>query len=326
MPLVISGITWILSYRCNLNCSHCFFDVNGPPQILDSGLAQKALSSLNQSEPLDWQHVSGGEPLLFEKELHCLLEVIQASGSRAIGIASNGFWGDSKSRAKKTVALLKERGVSGVCLSADSYHQQQIPLNYIRTSAEQVFEQGLGNHSFVVSCYPAEEEPPVECEPFAVPFAPIPVRKIGKGHSLAVGTDPDCEQKLPASPCRNLCCCLGETSPFEPKMVWIDPYGNVMICYGLIIGNLNANSLSEILEGYSIRQSPLLETLAEEGPIGLYRLAQGQGWQPNGPFADECDLCWQARNALRGDFTDTLGPDECYPEVVAQDVMKMSGR
>ncbi len=324
MSLVITGITWILSYRCNLNCSHCFFDVNGPLQILDSGLAQKALASLNQPEPLTWQHVSGGEPLLFEKELHRLLEVIQASGSRTIGIASNGFWGDSQSRAKKTVAQLKERGVNGVCLSTDSYHRQQIPLDYIRTSAEQVFEQGLGKHSFVVSCYPAEEEPPVESEPFAIPFAPIPVRKIGNGSSLAVATDSGRDQKIPISPCRNLCCCLGETSPFEPKMVWIDPYGNVMICYGLIIGNLHVNSLAVILENYSIRQSPLLETLAEQGPIGLYRLAQEKGWQRKGPFADECDLCWQARNALRGDFADRLGPDECYPDVVTPEALLVS--
>jgi hypothetical protein len=100
-------------------------------------------------------------------------------------------------------------------------------------------------------------------------------------------------------------------------MVWIDPYGNVMICYGLIIGNLHADSLADILENYSVRQSPLLESLAEQGPIGLYRLALEAGWQPEGPFTDECDLCWQARYALRGSFSDTLGPDECYPNVLA---------
>lgn len=313
MALTISGVTWIISYRCNLNCQHCFFDVAGPLHVLDPGLAQKALASLEQPEPLAWQHISGGEPLLFEEELHLLLEVIQEYGSKTVGIATNGFWGESASRAQLIVEQLKKRGVNGVCLSADNYHQQQIPLAHVRTAAEQVFEQNLGKHSFVVSCYPAEDAPPIENEPFAIPFAPIPIRKIGKGSSLTAGAEAACVQSVPASSCRNLCCCLGETNPFEPQMVWIDPYGNVMICYGLIVGNLHKKSLGEILKSYSIHKSPLLETLSERGPIGLYRLALERGWQLEGPFADECDLCWQARYVLRGEYTDTLGPDECYP-------------
>ena len=51
MALTISGITWILSYRCNLNCQHCFFDVNGPMNVLDHDLAREALASLEQTYP-----------------------------------------------------------------------------------------------------------------------------------------------------------------------------------------------------------------------------------------------------------------------------------
>jgi len=316
LPLALSGITWLLSYRCNLSCRHCFFDVDGPLQLLDHELARKALASLKQVEPLAWQHVSGGEPLLFERELHGLLEVLQASGSKTIGVATNGFWADSPQRAKLTVSQLKKRGVNGLCLSADGYHQQSVPLDHVRTAAGQVFAQGLGKHSFVVHCYPTGEEPTVVSDHFAIPLAPVPVRKIGKGSSLAAKSLAGNEHVLPDSPCRNLCCCLGETSPFEPQMVWIDPYGNVMICYGLIIGNLHSNSLASILENYSVCQSPVLQELAKQGPSGLYRLALGTGWQPEGPFADECDLCWQARYALRGEFPFELGPDECYPEIV----------
>ena len=57
MAIVISGITWIISYRCNFNCQHCFFDVNGPLNVLSHDLAREALNSLDQPEPLAWQHV-----------------------------------------------------------------------------------------------------------------------------------------------------------------------------------------------------------------------------------------------------------------------------
>ncbi len=314
MPFVISGITWILSYRCNLNCAHCFFDVQGDLHILDHVLAREALTSLEQSDPLAWQHVSGGEPLLFEAELHRLLEVIQEHGSKTVGLATNGFWGDSEQRAQQTVSQLRRRGVNGLCLSADNYHQSTLPIDYVRTAAEQVAAQGLKKHSFVVCCQPEGEPPSCAVQDFALPLAPVFVRKIGRGAAVGVPDGASQTGNIPDAPCRNLCCCLGETTPFEPQMVWIDPYGNVMICYGLIIGNLYESSLGEILRNYSVNHSPLLKILAEEGPIGLYRLAVNKGWQPKQGFADECALCWQSRYFLRKGWIENLGPDECYPE------------
>lgn len=329
MSLVISGITWILSYRCNLNCAHCFFDVQGDLRILGHELAREALVSLEQTVPLAWQHVSGGEPLLFEAELHRLLEVIQEHGSKTVGIATNGFWGDSEQRAQETVSQLKRRGVNGLCLSADDYHQSELPVNHVRAAAEQIAAQGLKQHSFVVCCQQEGDSPSFTEEDFALPLAPVLVRKIGRGAAVDVFDDTAQAGNIPAAPCRNLCCCLGETTPFDPQMVWIDPYGNVMICYGLIIGNLYERSLGEILRDYSVNQSPLLKVLAEQGPVGLYRLAVSKGWQPEGGFADECSLCWQARYFLRKPLSERLGPevlgserlgleilgpDECYPD------------
>ncbi len=324
MPLVISGITWILSYRCNLNCAHCFFDVQGDLRLLDHELAREALASLEQAEPLAWQHVSGGEPLLFEAELHRLLEVIQEHGSKTVGLATNGFWGDSEQRAQQTVSQLKRRGVNGLCLSADDYHQSKLPVNHVRTAAEQVAAQGLKKHSFVVCCQQEGGSSPFTEKDFALPIANILVRKIGRGAAVDGPDETALPGNIPDEPCRNLCCCLGETGPFDPQMVWIDPYGNVMICYGLIIGNLYERSLGEILRDYSVNQSPLLKVLAEQGPIGLYRLAVTEGWQPEKGFADECALCWQARYFLRKSLferlgserlgLEILGPGECYPE------------
>jgi hypothetical protein len=56
-----------------------------------------------------------------------------------------------------------------------------------------------------------------------------------------------------------------------------------------------------------------LKILAEQGPIGLYRLAKDKGWRPSAGFADECELCWRARYFLRNAWPEILGQDECYP-------------
>lgn len=312
MPLEISGITWILSYRCNLNCQHCFFDVRGPDKVLDPDLARIALSGLEQARPLAWQHVSGGEPLLFKSQLYELLETIQEHGTANVGVATNGFWGADEVSAAQIVSDLKERGVNGVCLSADGYHQNLLPLEYVITAAEQVAKKGLEKHSFVVSCMEDGCESIIDDAESPLPVAKVAVRKIGRGASIDRNK---AVPEIPGQPCRDLCCCLGETSPFQPQMVWIDPYGHVMICYGLVIGNVNDQSLSEILRNYSVESSPVLNTLAEKGPIGLYRLAIDSGWVPEQQeYADECDLCWQSRNYLRQHYQDSLRPEECYPQ------------
>jgi hypothetical protein len=98
-------------------------------------------------------------------------------------------------------------------------------------------------------------------------------------------------------------------------MVWIDPYGNVSICHGIVIGNVYRKSFGEIIRGYDPAANPITGALAAEGPRGLHSLAEHRGLRLPGEYFDECDLCWTSRVALRGEagLAAVLGPKECYP-------------
>jgi hypothetical protein len=96
-------------------------------------------------------------------------------------------------------------------------------------------------------------------------------------------------------------------------MVWIDCYGNVMVCYGIIIGNLYEKEMKQILAEYNQYENDIVNRLIEGGPRNLFLLAQEKGWQHTGYFFDKCDMCFQSRKYLKDFFPDTLGPDECYP-------------
>ena len=141
------------------------------------------------------------------------------------------------------------------------------------------------------------------------PFALATERSIGKGSLI---NSPK-HRAIPSGKCTELNTCLGERSPFNPAMVWIDPYGNVMICYGIIIGNVYEKPFSEIIQEYKPENYPLLESLAKEGPQGLFRKAEQLGMDHSSGFYDECDLCYQSRSFLRCRFPEVLGPSECYP-------------
>jgi hypothetical protein len=304
----LQGITFITTYRCNALCGHCFFGASDSPYI-DAELIGR---TLEETGPLQWVHLSGGEPFLDPLKLLSLTARISGHHRGHIGIATNGYWARDTRQTEKLVSDLAGHGVDGISFSVDVFHQEWVSLDRVITGGKAVRAAGMNNHSWIVVSGNSGES--LELARLAsrksgLPLAENTVRNIGKGGSC----EGDGTGVIPQGPCRDLACCLGETGPFDPKMLWIDSYGNVLICYGIIIGNLQDRSLKRIIKEYRPENHPVLSALADEGPKGLYRLAQEKGRTPAGDFPDECALCFRSRRELRNFFPAVLGPGECYP-------------
>lgn len=281
-----------------------------------------ALGSLR--EPLGWIHFTGGEPLLDRKHFVALAKETRKRHTGSIGIATNGYWGQTRRSSESMVDEMKKLGVNGVLLSVDSFHQKVIPIKVVENAAMAIAEAGLRNHSWIVASLLSDDTGDLLLtdeeslrmasaisERSGIPVARNDVRAIGRGSETSISTRRD----IPQGMCRDLACCLGETGPFEPKMIWIDPYSNVLICYGVVIGSLRHNTLQEIIDSYDPKSNFILQTLAERGPKGLHALAEETFRMTlSGPFRDECDLCFQSRRQLRTEYPSILGPAECYPE------------
>ncbi|MFP4383488.1 MAG: radical SAM/SPASM domain-containing protein [Spirochaetia bacterium] len=304
----LQGITFIATYRCNASCGHCFFGVSDSPYLAEHLIGRTFL----EIGPLEWVHLSGGEPFLDPPELLSIISVIREHHPGHIGIATNGYWARDTGETAKLVSSLADQGVDGISFSVDVYHQRWVPLNRVITAAKAVRNAGMTNHSWIVASGDSAESLELARQASresGLPLAENAVRNIGKGASRkGAGTG-----EIPQGLCRDLSCCLGETGPFDPKMLWIDPYGNVLICYGIIIGNVRDRSLNQIMEEYRPENNRVLSALAEEGPKGLYRLAEEKGCAPAGWFPDECALCFRSRRELRAYYPEILGPGECYP-------------
>lgn len=321
----LQGISFTVSYRCNLRCAHCFHQVDGPARFLETETLSRVFLSLEKAgTELQWVHFTGGEATLKMELLEALLEETRRHTQAAIGIASNGWWATSPENAAGVVLRLRERGMGGMIISADRYHQDWLPLSRAVNAATALASQGLGAHSWVVSCdqEPAGGENDIGARVSAassVPLARTPVRLLGKASSQESQAASDRIEADPlenlTGPCTELSTCLGESGPLEPAMVWIDPYGNVSICYGIIIGNVNQDDLGQLLSTWRPENRPVSARLAQQGPTGLYRLCQERGLPlPQGPFMDKCQLCAKSRAALRLRFPEELGPPEQYPQ------------
>ncbi len=325
MPIAPQGIAVVATYDCNLACRHCFFSARRRPDYLAPDMLDAALASLR--EPLRWLHLTGGEPLLKPRALDALLDVVQSRHEYDVGIATNGYWGSDAEQATKRVEQLRRKGITGICVSVDSFHQPGVPTASVINAACAISQAGLGRHSYLVCSllpddYDGAEDTNERSRQLArdaadasdLPIAETPVRPIGRPSALA--RRPDVEA-LPSGPCRDLACCLGETTLFEPQMLWLDPFGNVMICYGITIGNLSDASMQEILDRYETTSNPVLQALADGGPRAVYDLAAADGVAPDGAFADECELCFHTRRALQQQHPELLTPNECYPGACA---------
>jgi hypothetical protein len=95
----------------------------------------------------------------------------------------------------------------------------------------------------------------------------------------------------------------------DPGRVHVDPFGNLHICQGISIGNLQISPIHEICRNFNPGMDPILGPLLEGGPFELitkYSLPCLES------YADACHLCYEARKLLRKQFPEILLPDQMY--------------
>ena len=82
----------------------------------------------------------------------------------------------------------------------------------------------------------------------------------------------------------------------SPSRVHVDPFGNLHLCQGLVMGNLSRSRMKEIVAGYQPLSHPVIAPLLQGGPL---QLAKEHGLPVRASYADACQLCYESRRALR---------------------------
>jgi hypothetical protein len=127
----------LYTMRCNINCAHC--SVDSHPQRdekMDLQTAIGLVAGLADQPGIDFIDISGGEPMLFRRELLTLAKAAKEAG-KTLRIVSNGFWAKSAQSATAILAELQGAGVSSVGLSIDVWH-----LNHLNSGLVQHYLDG----------------------------------------------------------------------------------------------------------------------------------------------------------------------------------------
>jgi hypothetical protein len=113
---------------------------------------------------------------------------------------------------------------------------------------------------------------------------------------------------LPRRPWSNFDECPDEDF-LDPSRVHVDGFGNVHLCQGVLLGNVEEATLAEMLEAYDPSTHPVIGPLVKGGPAELVRvfdLSREDG------YVDACHLCYEARRTLRERYPEALGPPTVY--------------
>jgi MoaA/NifB/PqqE/SkfB family radical SAM enzyme len=290
---MLDSVHILLTYECNFECEHCFLFC-GPRAKGTFTLERlrRALDQIAEVESVRSVYFEGGEPFLY---FPLLVEGIRLAQERGLdaGVVTNAYWATAEEDAGLWLEPLRETGIANLSLSEDEFHfgdEKDNPARRARAAAERL---GLPASTLCV-------EKPVRGPGDSQAGGSVMIR----GRAAETLAD-----DLPRHPGETFKECPHEDLR-DPGRVHLDPFGNVHLCQGLLMGTIGDVSLKDLLEAYDPGAHPVAGPLARGGPHELARktgvpLSQTQ-------FADACHYCYLARRALLPRHPGLLGPPQVY--------------
>jgi MoaA/NifB/PqqE/SkfB family radical SAM enzyme len=294
----INELDLLLTYKCNLECDHCFVfgspDATGTMKISDM---QAILKQARKIKSVDWIYIEGGEPVLYYPILLWGLRAAKKQGFKT-GFITNAYWATSLEDAKEWLKPISEIGISDAVISDDLYHYGKEEENLSKYAFQAAKDLGIPTSNISIEQPQKranrEEWKGKPIREGAVLFKGRPVEKLVEG--------------LPRRPWQEFDRCLDEDFS-DQKRVHIDPFGYVHVCQGLTMGNMNKTPLSRLFEQFNPYRHPICGPLLRGGPAELVRTHHVDHEEG---YVDECHLCYSTRLKMRKMFPELLAPDQMY--------------
>ncbi len=297
---MLNGIHFLLTYTCLFECDHCFLycspNFEGTFTLRQ---LRKTFDEIGKIESVEWIYFEGGESFLFYPLLLEGVRMARELGLK-VGIVTNAYWATSIEDAVLWLEPLHRLGIADLSVSDDSFHRGNDPENSAKLAIAAARKLGMPVGTICI------EEPVVETETDEGREKGEPV--VGGGVVFRGRAVEKLIEGLPGRPGTRYTEC-----PYEdlegPRRVHIDPFGNVHLCQGLIIGNMEKTPLSEIIRDYRVDAHPICQPILEGGPL---RLAEVFDFPTEGNYVSACHFCYHIRLSLIDRFPDLLGPKQVY--------------
>jgi len=297
---MLTGLHFLLTYTCNLECDHCF---------LYSGPQAQGTFTLNQIRQLldeavkigtvEWIYFEGGEPFLYYPIMLEGIKLARAMGFR-VGVVTNAYYATAEEDIEVWLKPLGELGIADLSISNDPYHYEDEKENPALRAQKVARKLNLPVAEIRI------EEPQVTAGAGEKQGKGEPV--IGGGTMFRGRAVEKLIADLPRRSWQEFTEC-----PYEdlesPKRVHLDPYGNVHLCQGLSMGNAWEKPLSKMVKEYDAGSHPICGPLVRGGPA---LLAKECRVEHEDNYVDACHFCYSLRLKLLDRFPQYLTPKQVY--------------
>jgi len=293
----------ILTYECNISCSHCCFGcgkrgsgiegLSEGIQNLSEELLMKVIEQASRIPHFKVVSFTGGEPTLRYDLLLKALGQAKKNGFNT-RLVTNASWAKNPHKARSTLSELKEAGLDEINVTYDDFHSPFVPLSAIRNLYKASSSLGMRiafaivkqrssviNKEYLMRMLKIEESK-LGNEVFFIEDNVVPT---GRGEML----NEDCFFYKNESPSEGYTGC-----PFVGTHLTVVPDGKIISCCGtphreipeLEAGDLQTDSLFDIVERN--QKDMLLLWLSIIGPVGIMRRI---GMNSKKGYANICHAC-----------------------------------
>lgn len=317
----LTYLTLIITYQCASRCGHCCIGA-GPEhrEWMSPEDADRYISGVTKHNNITWMTLIGGEALLNLDRTIEIGRIALARGIPRVEIDTSASWCVDENTAIDVVRRIYEAGLSLGAISMDGFHQEHVQPECVWRLLRAAGNLGIelkGSSAVLQSGTPSnsyDEETArltqwLNSHGWGVDSFPV----VLQGRAANLARFHTGERSIPHDRCEGAYF-FATKDWCEPGGVEIDVAGSVMLEHGICIGNARETDLSDILEAYSAERHPIISVLMSEGPIGLTRMPEAEGFtlREEG-YVDKCHLCQEIRIHLRPRFPDILSPDNFYP-------------
>jgi MoaA/NifB/PqqE/SkfB family radical SAM enzyme len=245
----------------------------------------------------------GGEPLLYPDVVCAIHHEATKMGIPTRQVITNGYWSKDERKTRSIAQALAQAGVTSIAFSVDAFHQEHVPLEQVKLTANALLSAGIPaitwNPCWLMS---ADSDNEYNAKTRTILKA-LSNLSIGAGWGNTVEPNGKALTHLGAYFQRTFQ--WSKTScqeiPYMDKLddirsICVEPNGDIPICGAFMLGNVKQQNILEILEDYTPYADPEKVRILEEGIEGVIDKARSLGIPLNEEgYYSICDVCTSAR-------------------------------
>lgn len=156
----LNRIEFVVTMACSGRCKHCSQGSHISNEHIDAEIAEHAIYDICRYYKIESLMTFGGEPLLYPEAVRTIHSAARKMNIPQRELITNGYFSKDINRIKEVAHMLAQSGVNGICLSVDAFHQETIPIEYVKEFAKAVIEENISIHTHPAWLVGADDDNP----------------------------------------------------------------------------------------------------------------------------------------------------------------------